>query len=123
MAALVSYTYYSALYSTVAEADFSAAEELAEKDVMRVIGPIRWAEIKTDASLSEQFYYDQLLDTICKVIDYRATVGTRSGKGVSSVSNDGYSESYALANQSDATAEKAKNIRQWLSGTGLVRAY
>lgn len=123
MAALVSWEYYSSLYSTVTETDFADAEELAEKDLMRVIGPLRWAELKAMEDLDDQFYYDQLLDTICKVMNYQQTAGSRSGSGVASVSNDGYSESYVLPTQSAATEELYKNIRAWLSGTGLVRAY
>ena len=42
---------------------------------------------------------------------------------LASVSNDGYSESYVLQTQSQADEELGKNIRAWLSGTGLVRAY
>jgi hypothetical protein len=45
------------------------------------------------------------------------------GKGIASVSNDGYTESYVLQKQSDALEELGKNIRSWLSGTGIVRAY
>ena len=123
MAALVSWEYYSSLYSTIGtQADFEKAEALAEKDLARVIGPLRWAEL-VSSDWSGEFFADQLKDTICKVVDYQATAGKKTGAGVASVSNDGYSESYALAKQSDAQEELLKNIRAWLSGTGLVRAY
>ena len=123
MAALVSWEYYSSLYSTIGtQADFEKAESLAEKDLARVIGPLRWAEL-VSSDWSTEFYADQLMDTICKVINYQATAGKKTGAGVASVSNDGYYESYALAKQSDAQEELQKNIRAWLSGTGLVRAY
>lgn len=123
MAALVSWEYYSSLYSTIGtQADFEKAESLAEKDLARVIGPLRWAEL-VSSDWSTEFYADQLMDTICKVVNYQVTAGKKTGAGVASVSNDGYSESYALAKQSDAQEELQKNIRAWLSGTGLVRAY
>lgn len=123
MAALVSWEYYSSLYSTIGtQADFEKAESLAEKDLARVIGPLRWAEL-VSSDWSTEFYADQLMDTICKVVNYQATAGKKTGAGVASVSNDGYSESYALAKQSDAQEELQKNIQAWLSGTGLVRAY
>ena len=123
MAALVSWEYYSSLYSTIGtQADFEKAEALAEKDLARVIGPLRWAEL-VSSDWSTEFYADQLMDTICKVVNYQSTAGKKTGAGVASVSNDGYSESYALAKQSDAQEELQKNIRAWLSGTGLVRAY
>lgn len=111
------------LYSTIGtQADFEKAEALAEKDLARVIGLLRWAEL-VSSDWSTEFYADQLMDTICKVVNYQATAGKKTGAGVASVSNDGYSESYALAKQSDAQEELQKNIRAWLSGTGLVRAY
>ena len=123
MAALVSWEYYSSHYSTIGtQADFEKAEALAEKDLARVIGPLRWAELVI-SDWSTEFYADQLMDTICKVVNDQATAGKKTGAGVASVSNDGYSESYALAKQSDAQEELQKNIRAWLSGTGLVRAY
>ena len=42
---------------------------------------------------------------------------------VKTVSNDGYSESYAVQTASQARAEMYGMIRQLLSGTGLVGAY
>ena len=123
MAALVSWEYYSSLYSTIGtQSDFEKAEALSEKDLARVIGPLRWAEL-VSSDWSDEFFADQLMDTICKVVDYQQTSGRVSGAGVSSVSNDGYTESYVLAKQSEAQEELQKNIRAWLSGTGLVRAY
>ena len=122
MAALVSWEYYSSLYSTVSEADFPKAEALAEKEVIRIVGLIHWGELNLD-DLDSELYGDQLKDCICKVVNFMAEAPKAQGKGVASVSNDGYSESYVLQKQSDALEELVKNIRSWLSGTGIVRAY
>lgn len=122
MAALVSWEYYSSLYSTVSEADFPKAEALAEKEVIRIVGLIHWGELNLD-DLDSELYGDQLKDCICKVVNFMAEAPKAQGKGVASVSNDGYSESYVLQKQSDALEELGKNIRSWLSGTGIVRAY
>lgn len=122
MAALVSWEYYSSFYSKVTEADFPKAEALAEKEVIRIVGLIHWGELNLD-HLEDEIYGDQLMDCICKVINYRAEAPKAQGRGVASVSNDGYSESYVLQTQSQADEELGKNIRAWLSGTGLVRAY
>ena len=46
-----------------------------------------------------------------------------AGKGIASVSNDGYSESYVIQTESQTRAELQSSIRAWLSGTGLVGAY
>lgn len=124
---LLSYSYYSTLHSTVAEADFSKADALAEMEVSRVIGPIRYQQLTAMESedLQAEFYYNQLMECIAQLIDYNATVGTKAGQGVAAVSNDGYSESYnaELQKVSSALEEKAACVRRWLSGTGLVRAY
>lgn len=120
--ALLTWEYYSSLYDVIKDKEaFEKAEKLAEKEVARVIGPIHWAEIPED--ISDEFYADQLRDCMCNVINYQKQTGSKAGKGVASVSNDGYSESYVLPTQSAATEELDKNIRYWLSGTGLVRAY
>lgn len=122
MAALVSWEYYSSLYSVITEDQFETAEALAEKEVIKVVGLIHWSEINLQ-HLEDEIYGDQLKDCICKVINYRAEAPKSQGRGVASVSNDGYSESYVLQTQSQADEELGKNIRAWLSGTGLVRAY
>lgn len=122
MAALVSWEYYSSLYSVVTEDQFETAEALAEKEVIKVVGLIHWSELNLQ-HLEDEIYGDQLMDCICKVINYCAEAPKAQGRGVASVSNDGYSESYVLQTQSQADEELGKNIRAWLSGTGLVRAY
>lgn len=122
MATIVDWSYYSSLHTTITdETEFDKAEPLAEQDVRSVVGPVRWAEITTDT-----FGYDVLKDCICKVIDKNAQdERSGKGKGVTSVSNDGYSESYASQAQTrEALTEELNGcIRQWLSGTGLVGAY
>ena len=122
MAAIVDWSYYSSLHDVITvESDFDKAEALAEKEVRSVIGPIRWAEITSDT-----FGYDVLKDCICNVID-KSTKDAQSGKGngVASVSNDGYTETFAQVaqTQEDLTEELHGCIRQWLSGTGMVGAY
>ena len=119
MSQIVSWGYYSSLFSKVSEDAFPKAVALAEKEVQSVIGPIRWALIAPDT-----FGFDQLKDCICKTID-RMTENEISGagKGISSASNDGYSESYAIQTEDQMRTELHRSIRAWLSGTGLVGAY
>ena len=119
MSQLVNWEYYSSLHSIVDNDDFNNAEALAEKEVQYVIGPIRWATITEDT-----FGFEQLKDCICNVID-KMSVDFKSGKGkgVSSVSNDGYSENYVVQTEEQLRSELQSSIRAWLSGTGLVGAY
>lgn len=115
----VSWEYYSSLHSIVAQDDFERAETLAEREVQLVIGWIRWANITEDS-----FGYEQLKDCICNVIDKMAVdAKSGKGKGISAVSNDGYSESYVVQTEEQLRSELRNSIRAWLSGTGLVGAY
>lgn len=117
---IVNWDDYSLLHSKVSQNDFEKAELLAEKEVREVVGPIRWAAITSDS-----FAYDVLQDCICNVIDMMHDNEKLSAHmGVTSVSNDGYSESYGSEVTSSGLKESLKgSIRQWLSGTGLVGAY
>ncbi|MGN0400913.1 MAG: hypothetical protein ACI4HQ_01475 [Acetatifactor sp.] len=119
MSQIVNWEYYSSLHSSVIEDSFDKAEAAAEREVCQVIGPIRWATITADT-----FGYTQLKDCICNVIDkMAANKKSGKGKGVSSVSNDGYSESYVIQTEEQLRNELQSSIRAWLSGTGLVGAY
>ena len=119
MSQIVNWEYYDSLHDTVKNEDFDKAESIAEKEVCKVIGPIRWATITIDT-----FGYSQLQDCICNVIDKMAEdKKSCKGKGVSSVSNDGYSESYVVQTEEQLRSELQSSIRTWLSGTGLVGAY
>ena len=115
----VTWEYYSSLYDKVKEENFDKAERLAEKEVCAVIGPIRWATITADT-----FGFEQLQDCICNVINKMAEdKESGKGKGVSSVSNDGYSESYVVQTEEQLRSELRSSVIAWLSGTGLVGAY
>lgn len=82
---IVNWEYYSSLHNVVSENDFFKAEQLAEKEVALVIGFPRWEAVDDTA-----FYFTQLKDCICNVIDKMAsTKASGVGKGVASVSNDG----------------------------------
>lgn len=119
MSQIVNWEYYSSLFGNVKEEQFAQAEALAEIEVRAVIGPVRWAKIT-----EETFGYDQLKDCICKVIEKMdADERSGKGKGVSSVNNDGYSESYVIQTEEQLREELHRCIRSWLSGTGLAGAY
>lgn len=119
MSQIVNWEYYSSLYDVIDENSFEKAELLAEKEVCAVIGAIRWATIT-----EETFGYEQLKDCICNVMNKMAADNkSGKGKGVSSVSNDGYSESYVVQTEEQLRSELQSSIRAWLSGTGLVGAY
>ncbi len=119
MAQMVTWEQYRSLHHIVDETEFDEAEALAEREVQQVIGWIRWANINQDT-----FGYQQLQECICNVMDKVAEdAKSAKGQGVSSVSNDGYSESYVIQTAEQLRGELQSSIRAWLSGTGLVGAY
>ena len=119
MSQLVNWEYYSSLFKKVPDGEFDRYRHLAEIEVRSVIGPIRWACIT-----EQTFGYEQLKECVCNVMDslYEAN-NSPQGKGITSINNDGYSESYAAQTPSQMRSELHNMIRQWLSGTGLVGAY
>lgn len=117
--AKVTWEQYRSLHHIVSEEEFDNAEAIAENEVQRVIGIIRWGQIT-----EETYGYSQLQECICNVIDKMATdAKSGKGKGISSASNDGYSESYVVQTEEQLRSELQSSIKAWLSGTGLVGAY
>lgn len=119
MSQIVNWEYYNSLFDKVKQEDFEKAELKAQKEVRKVIGSIRWATITT-----ETFGYEQLKDCICEVIDKMvADKSLNQRKGINSISNDGYSESYSQVSEEQLADEMRMLIMNCLSGTGLVGAY
>lgn len=117
--AKVTWEQYRFLHHIVSEEEFDIAEAIAENEVQRVIGIIRWGQIT-----EETYGYSQLQECICNVIDKMATdAKSGKGQGISSASNDGYSESYVVQTEEQLRSELQSSIKAWLSGTGLVGAY
>lgn len=118
MSQIVDWGLYCSFHNKVDSASFATYEALAEKECKKVIG-YRFDDINSDT-----FGYASLQDCICNVIDKMVTdERTGRNKGLVSVSNDGYSETYIGTNESDLRNDMKSFIRSELSGTGLVRAY
>lgn len=116
---IVTWEYYNSLYNKVKQDEFSRFEALAEKQVLSVIGRYKWNHINESA-----FYYNQLKDCICKVMDKLVDLEhSGAGRGVASVSNDGYSETYVVRTTDEFEKEIRVCISHWLSGTGLTSAF
>lgn len=119
MSQILTWEQYSSLHSKITQTEFNTAEAQAENEVKSVIGPIRWATITTST-----FGYEVLQECIAKTIDQMVQNEKNGlGSGKTSVSNDGYSESYAITSAEDLQKALHSNIKAWLSGTGMVGAY
>lgn len=116
---IVSWEYYNSLYNKANQDEFVSLEVLAEKYVASVVGHYKWTHVQESA-----FYFDQLKDCICKVIDMLVEFSkSGAGKGLASASNDGYTENYVIRTSNEADAEIRSYIRHQLSGTGLTSAF
>ena len=116
---IVTWEYYNSLYNKAKEGEFTKLEAQAERYVQSVIGQYRWNHVEESA-----FYFDQLKDCICQVVNMLVDFNRGgAGKGLSSVSNDGYSESYVVRTASEYDKEIRTRIIHRLSGTGLTSAF
>ena len=67
--------------------------------------------------------HSQIQNTVCELMNAMYVQETSGmGTGISSVSNDGYSESYKITTAAEREAQLLVIIRGGLSGTGLVSA-
>lgn len=116
---IVTWEYYASLYNKANQDEFASLEILAEKHIISVIGQHKWNNIHESA-----FYIDQLRDCICRVIDLLVDFNrSNAGKGLASVSNDGYTENYVVRTSNEANTEIRECIKRGLSGTGLLSAF
>ncbi len=116
----VSWEYYSSHFNKLTEEEFNNLQYEASMIVTRVCRPY---VLKAVLGNTEDSRNDFLNDAVCKVTEgmYEQTIHS-IGSGVTSVSNDGYSESYAITKREDADKELTTIAKRWLTGTGLVGA-
>lgn len=118
MTTLLTWEQYCSLHSKAKEEEFAALEQEAEFEAKMVIG------CRFDRITPATYGYEQLQECLCRIIDAKIDAKTNhAGTGLASVSNDGYSETYATTTASAVAEDLRKNIVAWLSGTGLVGAY
>lgn len=118
----VSWEYYSSLFTEISKEEFARYNKRAEQKINQFTHcrVARFVENHSDAD--ESSYEGMILEavrmTVCSVMN-RMKEQDNTKSGVASVSNNGYSESYAVSNESDRRAEIESIIRTGLQGTGL----
>lgn len=123
----ITWEYYSSLYSEVPEDDFErmCRKASAKLDVYTHMRAKNF-EIAFDAETATDFQkqvHIQIQNTVCELMNALYVQDTSSmGTGISSVSNDGYSESYKITTAAEKEAQLLTITRQGLSGTGLAGA-
>lgn len=123
----VTWEYYSSLFAKVTKDEFDRLAEQAEKRVNIFTrgraGQFMNSFDKDTATGFHRQVYDAVRFTVCEVVNKLQLQETSgAGSSLSSVSNDGYSESYKVITESERLAELDAVIRQGLSGTGLAGA-
>lgn len=123
----INWEYYSSLYSEVPKDDFIriCTQASAKIDVythMRVKS-FEAAFNPEEATDFQKQVHTQIQNTVCEMMNAMYVQETSGmGTGISSVSNDGYSESYKITTAAEKEAQLLAIIRGGLSGTGLVSA-
>ena len=106
----IDWGYYSSHFPKLTEEEFDAALAGAEVKV----------EIYTHfrSRTATGYKLEQVKANLINTMADQNSVG--AGSGVTSTSNDGYSESYANVTKEQVEEELRSVCFQWLSGTGLM---
>ena len=123
----IDWEYYSSLFSNVNEDEFYAILQKAEAklDVHTHLRAKKFEDVFDEASATpfQKQVHVQIQNTVCDLINALHTQEiTGMGTGISSVSNDGYSESYKITTVAEKEVQLLSIIRSGLSGTGLAGA-
>ncbi len=122
---MVTWEYYSSLFAKVPREEFDRLESQAERYANRVTGNrvsrfMEAYELETATAFQTKIY-DAVCFTLCEVVNKLYVLSTSgAGSGLSSVSNDGYTESYKVTTEEELQAEIDIVIRMGLSGTGMA---
>ena len=123
----IDWEYYSSLYDNIPQEKFVAFEKKASIK-LNIVTHMRVSEFcsdyeETTATEFEKMVYSQIQLTMCELMNKMFNQETHCiGEGISSVSNDGYSENYEVKTASQKEEELLRVIRSGLSGTGLAGA-
>lgn len=123
----IDWEYYSSLYDNIPQESFKAYERKAAIKLnththMRVANFCSEYDEATATDFEKQVH-EQIQITMCELMNKMYNQEAHSlGEGITSVSNDGYSESYEIKTTSQKEGELLQVIRSGLSGTGLAGA-
>lgn len=123
----VSREYYGSLYGETAEDDFNrqliGAEIRMDTATHGRVSAFMDSYNQKTATVFQKRVYRQIQKTACDLIHNMLVMeSTGMGDGISSVSNDGYAESYKITTAAEKETQLSRIIYEGLSGTGLVGA-
>lgn len=117
---------YNSLYSGIPDEETfnrlmkrvkTRMDAITHMRVSRFVGSYR----KTTATDYQKQVYEQIRGTACELADLLYVQDMSGmGTGITSVSNDGYSESYAVTTAAQKEAQQRETVLRGLRGTGLA---
>ncbi len=110
---LVDWEYYNSHFPNLSEEDFKKIVYKAERVVLKRVS-------KNMDNLSEE-EKTSVRDCICDIINN--VFGTNNAKGLASVSNDGYSESYVNMTEEQQEHRIESIIKMWLNDLGILKGH
>ncbi len=123
----IDWEYYSSLYDKVPQDMFEKRYKQAEMHLnvvthMKVKTFVNSYQEDTATDFQKQIH-EQIKMTMCELVNVvHVQTESEMGTGITSVSNDGYSESYKITTAAEKEAQLISIIRNGLSGTGLAGA-
>lgn len=124
----ITWEYYCSLFTEVTDA--AVFERLNKRSAGKLDALTHMRARKFEIEYSEDTATDfqkqvhmQIQNTMCELVNAMYVQETSGmGTGISSVSNDGYSESYKITTAAEKEAQILNIVRSGLSGTGLAGA-
>lgn len=123
----ITWEYYSSLYSDVSEEDFEKLNKKASAK-LDLLTHLRAKSFEAaydeiTATDFQKQVHAQIQNTVCELINaINMQEISGMGTGITSVSNDGYSETYKVTTAVEKEAQLLTIVRAGLSGTGLAGA-
>lgn len=124
----ITWEQYGSLYNSITdEKEFNRLSKLAEIKLNAIthMRAKRFEEAYDEDTATDfqQQVHVQIQDTFCQLLNTMAAQDASGmGTGITSVSNDGYSESYKVTTAQEKETQLTSVIRSGLSGTGLAGA-
>lgn len=106
---IINWEYYNSHFPKLSEDRFKALAYQAERLVLKRLNTTEFGEFENDVK-----------DCICNVINELDI--QREYNGVTSISNDGYSKSFATSTKEGYAQSIEDIIYQWLGDTGLIKS-
>lgn len=106
---LIDWEYYNSHFPKVKEERFNQLSYRAERMVLKKLNTDNFGE-----------YEDDVKDCICCVIN--ALDIHEKSNGITSTSNDGYSESYANSTSEENKQAITDIVYEWLGDSGLIKS-